>query len=327
MRRNRKLSRKKIILGSIAAVLVVATACGVVVAMHRKTPNSGTGQSITLEQSDYEEKKNDAIQQIQNTVKTLSENQQQKVSAYVEQNIQNIQKAETERTIEATLQENLDYLESVGLGENEEQRKETQNTSESSNNTESSSSAVSEATEEEKYRVLGEDYTYDNDDYIPVINQSNWAAMSDDQREEWLNKCTPVKEDTAHSITAICGNTYDTSSNQSWFLPCRLHSWLVENNLDATEAEYLAYGTYKKSKETFYLTLNDANNTVVLVTYSKNLRDFSFEFAGMSASEVLETKKTTTDTSDQESSADQEAGDAALSESAMKEMENNAETN
>ena len=94
MRRNRKLSRKKIILGSIAAVLVVATACGVVVAMHRKTPNSGTGQSITLEQSDYEEKKNDAIQQIQNTVKTLSENQQQKVSAYVEQNIQNIQKAE-----------------------------------------------------------------------------------------------------------------------------------------------------------------------------------------------------------------------------------------
>lgn len=69
MRRNRKLSRKKIILGSIAAVLVVATACGVVVAMHRKTPNSGTGQSITLEQSDYEEKKNDAIQQIQNTVK------------------------------------------------------------------------------------------------------------------------------------------------------------------------------------------------------------------------------------------------------------------
>lgn len=60
---------------------------------------------------------------------------------------------------------------------------------------------------------------------------------------------------------------------------------------------------------------------------AKNLRDFSFEFAGMSASEVLETKKTTTDTSDQESSADQEAGDAALSESAMKEMENNAETN
>ena len=122
MRRNRKLSRKKIILGSIAAVLVVATACGVVVAMHRKTPNSGTGQSITLEQSDYEEKKNDAIQQIQNTVKTLSENQQQKVSAYVEQNIQNIQKAETERTIEATLQETLDYLESVSLGENEEQQ-------------------------------------------------------------------------------------------------------------------------------------------------------------------------------------------------------------
>ena len=39
MRRNRKLSRKKIILGSIAAVLVVATACGIVVAMHRKTPS------------------------------------------------------------------------------------------------------------------------------------------------------------------------------------------------------------------------------------------------------------------------------------------------
>lgn len=325
MRRSQNFSRKEIILGITAAILVVSTICGAVVARHQKTSTSNTGQSITIDQSDYKENKNDAIRQIQDAVKKLSEDQQQKVNAYVEQNIQNIQKAETERTIEITLQDTLSYLESVSLGENTEQRKETQDTSDSSDVTNSSS--VIEATEEDKYRVMGEDYTYDNDDYIPVINQSNWAAMSEEKREEWLKKCTPVKEDTAHSITAICGNPYDTSSNQSWFLPCRLHSWIVENNLDVTEAEYLAYGTYKKSKETFYLTLNDSNNTVVLVTYNKNLRDFSFEFAGMSVSEVLEAKKAASETSDQGSSSDQETGDAALSESAMKEMENNAETN
>ena len=70
------------------------------------------------------------------------------------------------------------------------------------------------------------------------------------------------------------------------------------NNITATEGEYLAYGTYKPSKETFYLVLNDSNRTVTLVTYNKNSQDFSFEFAGMTESEVLEMKKMDANTSD-----------------------------
>ena len=120
--------------------------------------------------------------------------------------------------------------------------------------------------------------------------------MSDEEKDDWLKKCTPVKEDSAHSITAICTDAY--GYNKSWFLPCRLHKWITENNITATEGEYLAYGTYKPSKETFYLVLNDSNRTVTLVTYNKNSQDFSFEFAGMTESEVLEMKKMDANTSD-----------------------------
>lgn len=44
--------------------------------------------------------------------------------------------------------------------------------------------------------------------------------MSDEEKDDWLKKCTPVKEDSAHSITAICTDAY--GYNKSWFLPCRL---------------------------------------------------------------------------------------------------------
>lgn len=120
--------------------------------------------------------------------------------------------------------------------------------------------------------------------------------------------------------------------NKSWFLPCRLHKWITENNITATEGEYLAYGTYKPSKETFYLVLNDSNRTVTLVTYNKNSQDFSFEFAGMTESEVLEMKKMDANTSDttghqDDSNNTSDAGDAPLSESALNEMEKNAEQN
>lgn len=290
--------------------------------------NSNTGHSITVEQSDYSKKKEEAIQQIQDAVKDLSDDQQSEIDSYIKQNIENIQKAESERTIESTLQETLDYIDQRSLSEKEEQRKETQTTeTSSSSEREVTSSSVSE---EDKYHILGEDYIYENNDYLPVINQSNWIYMSDEEKDDWLKKCTPVKEDSAHSITAICTDAY--GYNKSWFLPCRLHKWITENNITATEGEYLAYGTYKPSKETFYLVLNDSNRTVTLVTYNKNSQDFSFEFAGMTESEVLEMKKMDANTSDttghqEDSNNTSDAGDAPLSESALNEMEKNAEQN
>ena len=61
-----------------------------------------------MEQSDYSKKKEEAIQQIQDAVKDLSDDQQSEIDSYIKQNIENIQKAESERTIESTLQETLD---------------------------------------------------------------------------------------------------------------------------------------------------------------------------------------------------------------------------
>ena len=101
------------------------------------------------------------------------------------------------------------------------------------------------------------------------------------------------------------------------FFPADCIKWITENNITATEGEYLAYGTYKPSKETFYLVLNDSNRTVTLVTYNKNSQDFSFEFAGMTESEVLEMKKMDANTSDttghqDDSNNTSDAGDAPL---------------
>ena len=94
----------------------------------------------------------------------------------------------------------------------------------------------------------------------------------------------------------------------------------------------MSYVTYKPSKETFYLVLNDSKRTVTLVTYNKNSQDFSFEFAGMTESEVLEMKKMDSNTSNttgnqEDSNNTSDAGDAPLSESALNEMEKNAEQN
>lgn len=318
---KRKFSKKEVAISIAAAALAIATVGGAV-AIHKDSSNSNTGHSITVEQSDYSKKKEEAIQQIQDAVKDLSDDQQSEIDSYIKQNIENIQKAESERTIESTLQETLDYIDQRSLSEKEEQRKETQTTeTSSSSEREVTSSSVSE---EDKYHILGEDYIYENNDYLPVINQSNWIYMSDEEKDDWLKKCTPVKEDSAHSITAICTDAY--GYNKSWFLPCRLHKWITENNITATEGEYLAYGTYKPSKETFYLVLNDSNRTVTLVTYNKNSQDFSFEFAGMTESEVLEMKKMDANTSDttghqDDSNNTSDAGDAPLSESALNEME------
>ena len=119
-----------------------------------------------MEQSDYSKKKEEAIQQIQDAVKDLSDDQQSEIDSYIKQNIENIQKAESERTIESTLQETLDYIDQRSLSEKEEQRKETQTTeTSSSSEREVTSSSVSE---EDKYHILGEDYIYENNDYLQL---------------------------------------------------------------------------------------------------------------------------------------------------------------
>ena len=171
---KRKFSKKEVAISIAAAALAIATVGGAV-AIHKDSSNSNTGHSITVEQSDYSKKKEEAIQQIEDAVKDLSDDQQSEIDSYIKQNIENIQKAESERTIESTLQETLDYIDQRSLSEKEEQRKETQTTeTSSSSEREVTSSSVSE---EDKYHILGEDYIYENNDYLPVINQST-AAFS-----------------------------------------------------------------------------------------------------------------------------------------------------
>lgn len=148
---KRKFSKKEVAISIAAAALAIATVGGAV-AIHKDSSNSNTGHSITVEQSDYSKKKEEAIQQIEDAVKDLSDDQQSEIDSYIKQNIENIQKAESERTIESTLQETLDYIDQRSLSEKEEQRKETQTTeTSSSSEREVTSSSVSE---EDKYHIL-----------------------------------------------------------------------------------------------------------------------------------------------------------------------------
>lgn len=154
---KRKFSKKEVAISIAAAALAIATVGGAV-AIHKDSSNSNTGHSITVEQSDYSKKKEEAIQQIQDAVKDLSDDQQSEIDSYIKQNIENIQKAESERTIESTLQETLDYIDQRSLSEKEEQRKETQTTeTSSSSEREVTSSSVSE---EDKYHIerVAKDY-------------------------------------------------------------------------------------------------------------------------------------------------------------------------
>ena len=68
---KRKFSKKEVAISIAAAALAIATVGGAV-AIHKDSSNSNTGHSITVEQSDYSKKKEEAIQQIQDTVKDLS---------------------------------------------------------------------------------------------------------------------------------------------------------------------------------------------------------------------------------------------------------------
>ena len=59
---KRKFSKKEVAISIAAAALAIATVGGAV-AIHKDSSNSNTGHSITVEQSDYSKKKEEAIQQ------------------------------------------------------------------------------------------------------------------------------------------------------------------------------------------------------------------------------------------------------------------------
>lgn len=77
---KRKFSKKEVAISIAAAALAIATVGGAV-AIHKDSSNSNTGHSITVEQSDYSKKKEEAIQQIQDAVKDLSDDQQSEIDS------------------------------------------------------------------------------------------------------------------------------------------------------------------------------------------------------------------------------------------------------
>lgn len=219
---------------------------------------------------DLTEQKEDALQQINSTYDSLSEDQKTKVEAYVEQNRKNIEEAKNERNIQTVLAQTLNYLQEI----EEEAGFSKEETAVSESDTEKENP-------DSKDETKGREYT-------PIYKESNWDALSDVEKVQVKENSIPVLEDVDRTIDVICQDLFDSSESYSYTLPGALGAWCRERDITATEGEYLAYGRYEDNKESFYLSLNDSEETVLLATYYKKTISWKFEKAEESKDEILQ---------------------------------------
>lgn len=219
---------------------------------------------------DLTEQKDDALQQINSAYDSLSEDQKTEVEAYIEQNRKNVEEAETERTIQTVLTQTLAYLQQIK--EEVEPSKEQNTVSDS--DTEKENQDTQEETKEREY--------------TPIYKESNWEVLSEEEKERIRSSSIPVLEDANKTIDVICQDLFDSKETYSYTLPGELGSWCQEQGIEATKGEYLAYGSYEDNKESFYLCLNDAEETVLLATYYKKTISWKFEKAEETKEEILQ---------------------------------------
>lgn len=219
---------------------------------------------------DLTEQKDDALQQINSAYDSLSEDQKTEVEAYVEQNRKNIEEAKTERTIQTVLTQTLAYLQEV----KDEAKPAKEETDVSESDTEKENQDTQEETKEREY--------------TPIYKASNWEVLSEEEKERIRSSSIPVLEDADKTIDVICQDLFDSKETYSYTLPGELGSWCREQGIEATKGEYLAYGSYEDNKESFYLCLNDAEETVLLATYYKKTISWKFEKAEETKEEILQ---------------------------------------
>lgn len=219
---------------------------------------------------DLTEQKDDALQQINSAYDSLSEDQKTEVEAYVEQNRKNIEEAKTERTIQTVLTQTLAYLQEV----KDEVKPAKEETDVSESDTEKENQDTQEETKEREY--------------TPIYKESNWEVLSEEEKERIRSSSIPVLEDADKTIDVICQDLFDSKETYSYTLPGELGSWCREQGIEATKGEYLAYGSYEDNKESFYLCLNDAEETVLLATYYKKTISWKFEKAEETKEEILQ---------------------------------------
>lgn len=246
------------------------------------------GEQQTVSEADVLlEEKETALLQIEDAYIQLSDDEQQNCKEYIEQAKNNIENAETERTIQAVLYQTLEYLQNI-----------KQDTTENSETVSNSIVEDNSFVDPELY-PLGKEK--DGRCYTPISNPSNWEYLSEAKQESITEKSIPVLEDENHTIDVICQDLLDSFQTYSYTLSTELGLWCEEQGIKASEGEYLAYGTYQDNYESFYLALDDEEETVLLATYYKKTISWKFERTGKTKEEIMQRIET-------------EEGDAGLPE-------------
>lgn len=260
--------KKIILLCTVIGILLIMVS---VIFSFKNQKDSQPGQAAA-NSVDLSEQKEDALQQIEEAYRQLSAEDQENCTEYMEQARNNVENADTERTIQAVLTQTLEYLQGRGKEASEE-------------TVSKSDTGEAEAENEELY-PLGKEK--DGREYTPISNPSNWEYLSEEEQKGITETSIPVLEDENHTIDVICQDLLSSTMSYSYTLSTELGLWCQEQGIEASAGEYLSYGTYEDKKESFYLSLNDEKETVLLATYYKRTISWSFEPVEASRDEILQ---------------------------------------
>ena len=268
-----KKNKKMVTAVIIISLLVLAVLIAGSLFRLRNKKNAATEDKMSeTSVEDLTSQKEDAISRIEKAQESLPEEDIQ-TKKYVEQAVDNIRKAESKREIEKNLEETLKYLDS------KPEDTKTESSQPDSGSSPADKSSDTENDEDEKYENDG------NGDYVKVINDVVNAGMTEEQIESYKDSCIPVK-DPGHHIKNIATLPY-FKTDYSYMLPLNLGTYCKENNIAATEGEYIAYGEYGDRWQSFYLQLNDPEETVLYTTFYNGIHAFEFENAHTTKEEVL----------------------------------------
>ena len=260
--------KKIILLCTVIGILLIMVS---VIFFHKNQKDSQPDQAA-INSVDLSEKKEEALQRMEEAFRKLSAEDQENCTEYMEQARNNIENADTERTIQAVLTQTLEYLQGQGKEASEE--------------TVSKSNTGETEIENEELYPLGKEK--DGREYTPISNPSNWEYLSETEQEGITKTSIPVLEDENHTIDVICQDLLSSTKSYSYTLSTELGLWCQEQGIEASAGEYLTYGSYEDNKESFYISLNDKNETVLLVTYYKKTISWSFEPVDNTKEEILQ---------------------------------------
>ena len=266
------MKKKKILLLCIAAGILLIGALVLFLCQNRSQSDSRQAQtsSDSVDQ-DFSRQKEDALKQMEEAYERLPAADQEECAEYMEQSRNNIENADTERTIQAVLAQTLEYLQGRGKETPEE--------------TVSKSDTGEDGEENEELYPLGTEK--DGREYTPIANPSNWEYYSDAKKEAVEEKSIPVLKDKNNTIDVICQDVLNGDYTYSYTLAIELGLWCEEQGIQANEGEYLAYGTYQDNQESFYLVLDDEEESVLLVTYYKQSISWKFEKIEETKEEIM----------------------------------------